>query len=125
MKFFKTLILAFLFVVARTAVADVSCENHEKGNGAFSSGKFEDALNIYKRVESFDKYGKLQCTGASYATIATIYTLLGDKQMESNPVAAAELYKLASRYNRAFAYSVDCNLRSCENSKYFWDATIK
>jgi hypothetical protein len=113
---------AFLTISAQAAHADVSCDVLGQGNKLYSSGNLEEALNIYKTVEEVDRYGKQQCTMSVYATIATIYTMMGDKQLEGNATKAAFLYKTASKYNRAFAYAVDCHRNNCEYSKKFWDA---
>lgn len=101
--------------------ANVSCDILSKGNKLYQSKKYKEALNALKAIEDFDKIGKESCTDSVYATIGTIYKILGNKQLKSNSYKAALYYKSASKYNRAFAYASLCsNANECKGSKDFW-----
>lgn len=121
MKKVKLALLSTVCVISFGANASSSCDILEKGNKNYSKGHFEKALKTYKTIENIDIYGKGNCTMSIYATIATIYTKLGDRSLKEYKITEAiRFFKLSSKYNRAFAYAVDCNLRSCENSRKFW-----
>ena len=110
------------FILPSVTYANVSCDILSKGNKLYKSNKYKKALNALKAIEDFDKIGKESCTDSVYATIGTIYKVLGNKQLKSNSYKAALYYKSASKYNRAFAYAALCsNANECKGSKDFWN----
>lgn len=119
MNILKSLIFGSLLITP-LAYADVSCDILEQGNKYYSSRNYREALDIYKKIEDIDRYGKQDCTKSIYATIGTIYNILGDQQARVDPSKASFYHKESSKYNRAFAYAEACNAGNCENSKKFW-----
>lgn len=119
MNILKGLLVSFIFFTP-LAYADVSCDILEQGNKYYSSQDYMEALDIYKKVEDIDRYGKQDCTKSIYATIATIYNILGDQQAKIDPSKASFYHKESSKYNRAFAYAEACNAGNCDDSKKFW-----
>jgi len=115
MKIAKT-IVSICFLAAPLVHASESCDLLTEGNRYYSKGRYNHALDVYTQVEEFDRRGREDCTKSIYATIATIYTIFGDKSVDRGDYReAAENYKTASKYNRAYASAVECNLAgSCK-----------
>ena len=117
----KYLLLISSLLLPTVAFSDASCDILSKGNKLYSSKKYKEAINVYKVIEDIDIIGKEPCTDSIYATIATIYKILGNKKIKTNSYKAAMYYKTASKYNRAFAYATLCsNINSCKDSKKHW-----
>ncbi len=114
--------LMLAFSVASTAsLADASCDILRDGNVPFKTGKYEQAREIYQKVESIDRMGRQECTASIFASIATTYTIRADAAMEADKATAAYLYKTASKYNRAFGVAALCrNTKTCEAAEDFW-----
>ena len=97
-----------------------ACEILEAGNKLYDQRNFLDAIEKYLNVQTVDKLGKSLCVASIYATMGTIYTLLAEPQLVSNPSEAAKNFRLASRYNRAFAAAAICNHGECKLSQALW-----
>lgn len=84
--------------------------------------QYDESIAIGRRVEDIDRFGKKECTYSVYATIATCYMYLGnDAKKSGNNEKAAQYYKAASKYNRAFANGVMCKESgNCQASKNLW-----
>jgi hypothetical protein len=119
MKIRVALVSALLgLIVCSAAYSSPACDVLEAGNKLKDASK---SLAAYKAIEDIDKLGKDPCTGSVYATMATIYKMMGDKaRTDGNPENAMIYYKLSSQYNRAFAYAVLCHNGECEMAKTFW-----
>jgi len=121
---YRAKVFVVIFVLsafATTAFANPACDILEQGNKYYKSKEYSKALDIYKMIEDIDKFGQQRCTDSVYATIATIYTIFGDRALTDNADKAALYYKTASRYNRAFAQAIACKAGKCEGSKKFWN----
>ena len=117
----KILLLIIAFLSPSIVTASETCDILSKGNKYYSSKKYKKAINVFKIIEDIDIIGKEPCTDSIYATMATIYTIYGDKKIKNNAFKAAMFYKKASKYNRAFAYATSCsNSNNCKNSKSYW-----
>ena len=101
-------------------IASGACAILDAGNKLYTEQKFSDAVAKYLSVQSVDKFGKSACVGAIYATIGTIYTLIGEPLLSSNPAEAAKNYRLANNYNKAFAAAVICKNGDCKLSEDLW-----
>lgn len=118
----KLILLITIFLLPSITFANTSCDILTKGNNFYSSKKYKKALSTFKQIEDIDKIGTETCTDSIYATMATIYKIMGDKKLKSNSYKAAIFYKTASKYNRAFAYASLCsNSKQCKDSKSFWN----
>lgn len=117
----KVFVVLFALIACTTnAFANPACDILGQGNKYYKSKEYSKALDIYKMIEDIDKFGQQSCTDSVYATIATIYTIFGDRALTDNADKAALYYKSASRYNRAFAYAVACKTGKCDGSKKHW-----
>ena len=97
-----------------------TCAILNVGNQQYVKGDFAAAIEAYRLVETVDRHGNTGCTASIYASIATSYSILAEGRLAASPKEAADFYRIASRYNRAFAYAVECELRDCKNSIDFW-----
>ena len=120
-KIFVSLAIVSI-VFAIPVFAESPCEILSKMNKMYEKGEHENAINEGKQVEETDRFGKDKCTRSVYATIATCYMLMGiEENKAGNFKKAAEYFKYASKYNRAFALSIDClETGDCKKSKEFW-----
>ena len=117
----KVLVVLFALTACTTnAFANEACDILGQGNKYYKSEEYSKALDIYKMIEDIDKFGKQRCTDSIYATIATIYTIFGDRALTDNADKAALYYKSASKYNRAFARATACRTGNCAGSKKHW-----
>lgn len=121
MKFRIAFIFFFLMGIAPTAFATTPCDILVEGNTHYRAQDFEQALDVYLMVEQVDQLGRAECTGSIYASIATIYLVQANNAFSSNAVLAANLYRNAAKYNRAFAHAVACRIGDCEAAESFWD----
>ena len=97
-----------------------TCEILNVGNQRYVKEDYAAAIEAYRIVETIDRHGTTGCTASIYASIATCYSILADRKLASGAKEAADSYRAASWYNRAFAYAVDCELRDCRNSIDYW-----
>ena len=117
----KFIILFIGLFLPTVTFADVSCDILSKGNNYYLTKKYNKAISTFKLIEDIDKIGKQPCTDSIYATMGTIYKILGNNKLKSNSYKAAIYYKTAANYNRAFAYATLCsNANICKDSKAFW-----
>lgn len=72
-------------------------------------------------MERTDRLGRQVCTASIYATVATSYASLTRVAMaKDTAAAAAELYRHAARYNRAFAAALMCRGGDCGDAQAIW-----
>ena len=117
-----SLLIILSFAVPTSTYANESCDIRGKGNKLYKVKKYKKAIDVYKIVQDVDKIGKEKCTDAVYATLGTIYRILGNKKLSSNSYKAAIYFKSSAKYNRAFALAVLCSKAGkCEKSKNFWN----
>ena len=108
-KILVTLFGIMLLSWSSLSIADYSCNLLTEGNKHYSSSRYQSALNIYMKIEESNEK---ECAGAVYATIATIYTIFGNRVSGKNKFKLAMLhYKTASIYNRKFANAVRSSCR--------------
>jgi tetratricopeptide (TPR) repeat protein len=105
---------------ADQAVSNKTCAALEIGNKLYIEQKYEQAVAAYLKVQEIDKIGRTPCVASAYATVGTIYTLIGDRAVTSNPEEAIKAFRLASKFNRAFAVALMCHLSECQSSTTFW-----
>jgi outer membrane protein assembly factor BamD (BamD/ComL family) len=101
-------------VPAQQIQNDRSCSILSEGNDYYTVKNFSAAIDVYKKIESEDIENSGVCSGAVYATLATIYTYYGDESSQNEPAKANAFYRIASRYNRKFAYALGSRLRRFE-----------
>lgn len=97
-----------------------SCTVLESGNKLYVERKWPEAINAYLKVQEFDKFGKSSCVAPIYASLATIYGLMGEAVAASNTQESSEKFRLASKYNRAFATALMCQRGDCTASADLW-----
>ena len=109
-------------VLSFPVFAETPCEILSEMNKPYEKGDRQKAIDIGKKIEEIERFGKDKCTRSVYATIATCYMLMGiDENKAGNFKKAAEYFKFASKYNRAFALSIDCfETGDCTKSKELW-----
>lgn len=117
--------LAFapMLLACTPSFAQTPCEILGKGNVEYSAKRFDSALTIYRQVEAVDKSGKDRCTASVYATMGTIYTVLGLEAAKESKVSL-DHYKKSSMYNRAFANALICNQGDCKAADEFWEKML-
>lgn len=101
--------------------ASGTCSVLEAGNKLYIERRFPEAIDTYLTAQKIDKLGKTPCIASIYATIGTIYALIGEPLMASNPVDAAKNLRLANNYNRAFAAALMCQHGDCGPAAGLWD----
>lgn len=101
-------------------VDSATCAILDAGNQHYVKEDFAAAVSAYKTVETIDRHGRSSCTASIYASIATCYSILAERTLAVSASEAVAFYRTASRYNRAFAYAVECQLKDCKNSIDFW-----
>lgn len=99
----------FHLLFSSEAVADESCDILRAGNIFYNTQKYREAIPVYSNVQRIDPQGKLECTSSVFATLGTIYTILGKTEFNNqNYRLSATSYNLASTFNRRFANAVIC-----------------
>lgn len=114
------LVLCAMMAFAAPALSADPCDILEKGNAFYSAGKYEEAIAAFSEVEKVDRVGKAECTDSIYATVATSYAFLAQNALPADTAAAANFYRLAAKYNRAFAAALMCRSGNCRDSQDIW-----
>lgn len=114
-----TLVSTSMLLACGVALAATPCEILTKGNAEYAAKRWDSALTIFRQVEAIDQVGKDSCTASIYATMGSVYTILGKDSVKEAPVSL-DHYRNASRYHAAFANAVMCNKGNCKPSEDFW-----
>lgn len=103
-----------------SAFSATPCGILEDGNEYPTNGTPAEAIAIYRAVERVDTLGKAECAASTYASIATAHTVQAHEALPNDAARAVRFYRLASRYNRAFAATLMCKEGDCAASKDIW-----